>query len=192
VIRRYKDRLLMTKEEYFEEIEEELTAELRRQMEEIRAEAFRDELLNQRERINRALDALDRGLGTLAKNHQDFMKEYAEELKFMALDIAERILHKEIREDRHALEEMTVELVSEVRNAPWINVEVSEEVEGLAEYLKERLNMAEQDKTIFVETREAPPDSLRIATEEGVIDATISIQLKQLRDAFINAEEEGD
>jgi flagellar biosynthesis/type III secretory pathway protein FliH len=33
---------------------------------------------------------------------------------------------------------------------------------------------------------------LRIATEEGVVDATVSIQLKQLRDAFLNAENEGD
>ncbi|MCL1804924.1 MAG: FliH/SctL family protein [Clostridiales bacterium] len=192
VIRLYKERLRMTKEEFFEGIEEELLAGLREQMEEIRAEAFRDELLNQRQNIGAALEALDRGLGTLARNHQDFLKEYGEELKYMALDIAERILRKEVQEDRHALEEMAVELVSEVRNAPWINVEVSEEVEGLADYLKERLNMAEQDKSIFVEAGEAPPDSLRIVTEEGVIDATISVQLKQLRDAFVAAEEEGD
>ena len=192
VIRKYRERLRMTKEEFFEDMEQELIAGLRRQMEEVRAEAFYNELLNQRENINKALEAMDSGMKSLAANYQDFIMEYAEELKYMAMEIAERILRKEIREDKQALEEMAVELVSEVRNAPWINVEVSEEVEGLAAYLKERLNMAEQGKTVFVEAREAPPDTLRIATEEGVIDATISIQLKQLRDAFINTEKEGD
>ena len=192
MIRRYRERLLMTKEEFFEEIEGELVQELMLQKAAVRDEAYQAELLNQREAILATLDEIDRGKKALEQGFVAYMKEFTEELKYMALDIAERVLHKEIDEDKHALESLALQLVSEVKDASWINVEVSEHVDGLADSLKGKLQKAEQGKTVFVEVKEVPPDTCRIVTEEGVVDATLSIQLKQLRDAFVKAEMEGE
>ena len=192
LLRRYRERLVMTKEEFFDEVKPDLLEALRKQMEEIRNEAFREELIRQERGISQALETMERGMQTLEQNHRDYMKEFTEELKYMALDIAERMLRKELDEDRHALGAMVLELVSEVKNTDWINVEISDQIEGLAEYLKTQLERAEQGKPIYVETKDGPPDLCRIVTEEGAVDATLSIQLKQLREAFVNAEQEGD
>jgi flagellar biosynthesis/type III secretory pathway protein FliH len=190
--RRYREKLRLTKEEFLDDIAPKLLEDLREQMLEIREEAYRDELIRQQGSIRKVIEDVDRGMKALKESHEAYIHEFTEELKFMALDIAERILRKEIDSHEHALETMALELVAEVKDAPWINVEVSEEVEGLADYLKTQLSKAEQGKTIYVNAKDAPPDSLRIVTEEGVVDATLSTQLKQLREAFIMTEREGE
>jgi flagellar biosynthesis/type III secretory pathway protein FliH len=190
--RRYREKLRLTREEFIDDIGPQLLAELKEQMLEVREEAFRDELIRQRAQIQQAIDDMGRGMRALEETHKAYILEYTEELKYMALDIAERILRKEIDGHKYVLEALALELVTEVKDAPWINVEVSEEVEGLAEYLRTQLNKAEHGKTIYVEAKDVPADSLRIATEEGVIDATISTQIRQLREAFVKTEREGD
>ncbi|MCL2121465.1 MAG: FliH/SctL family protein [Clostridiales bacterium] len=192
VNRLYRERLALTKEEFFVEIEPELRSVLQRQMEEIRNEAFGEALNQQRTQISAVLDELDRKSKEQEERYRNFMKEFAEELKYMALDIAERILHKEIVEDKHALDSMILQMVSEVKNATWISVEISDQAESLAEQLRTQLQKAEQGKQIFIEMKDIPPDAVRIVTEEGIVDATLSVQLKQLREAFMKAEEEGD
>ena len=192
VVRLYKERLALTKEEFLEEIEPELRRVLQRQTEELRNEAYGDALQQQRTQIVTMLEELDRRSAAQEESFRNYMKEFAEELKYMALDIAERILHKEIEEDKHALESMILQMVSEVKNATWISVEISDQAESLAEQLRTQLQKAEQGKQIFIEKKDVPPDSVRIVTEEGIVDATLSVQLKQLREAFMKAEEEGD
>ena len=171
---------------------EDHQADLQAQILEARQEAYQDELLEKREAISEAVAYISRGMRDIEEGFAGFVREFSDELKFMALDIAERILNKEIDEDAHALEALVLQQVSEIKNAPWINVEVSDQIKGLAGHLKEQLERAEQGKQFFVESRDVPPDTVRIVTEEGVVDATLSIQIKQLREAFIRAGEEGE
>lgn len=192
LIRRYKERLSLGKEAFFNTILPELQEELQQRLEEMLDQIYREELMKRRQEIQKSLEFLGQGLQALEASHQVYIKEFTEELKYMALDIAERILQREIQADPKALETMILELVAEVKNAPWINVEVSEQVEGLAEHLKAQLSKAEQGKTIFVTAKDVPPDTCRIETEDGFIEATLSVQLQQLRQAFVQAEEEGD
>ena len=188
---RWRDRLAQTKEEFFAGIEPMLMDTLQAQMWEVREEALRQELVGRRAEINGVLQDMDNRMRNLEQSHAAFMREYAEELKYMALDIAERLLRNEIDGDKRALESMVLQLVSEVKNASWITVEVSGRVDGLADNLRAQLSMAEQGIPIYVEAKDVPPDSVRVETEEGAMDATISLQLKQIREAFMRAEEEG-
>ncbi len=192
VIDRYRQRLLLSKEGFYNAVLPELQEELRQRLEEMLERIYREELMKKREEIRQSLAFLSQGLQAMEESHQAYIKEFTEELKYMALDIAERILQKEIQADPKALETMVLELVAEVKNAPWINVEVSEQAKGLAEHLKVQLNKAEQGKAIFVSAKDVPPDTCRIETEDGFIEATLSVQLQQLRQAFVQAEEEGD
>ncbi len=192
LIRRYKERLALGKEAFFNAILPELQEDLQQRLEEMLDQIYREELMKRRQEIQQSLEFLNQGLQALEASHQSYIKEFTEELKYMALDIAERILQREIQTDPKALETMILELVAEVKNAPWINVEVSEQVEGLAEHLKAQLSKAEQGKRIFVTAKDVPPDTCRIETEDGFIEATLSVQLQQLRQAFVQAEEEGD
>ena len=247
LVRRYKERLALSKEELYEELEPEMQSELRRQVAEhqadlrrkaaehdeelqrqakehqgelqkqlmeqqaalqrqmaeqqeetrqqaaeARSEAYRDVLIEKKEAITEALGLLEKSRKSQEQGFADFINEFTAELKYMALDIAERILHREIDENIHALDLLVLQQVAEVKNTSWINVEVTDRIDGLAEHLKDRLDKAEQGKLIFVETKDAPADTCRIVTEEGVVDATLSIQLRQLREAFVKAEGEGE
>jgi flagellar assembly protein FliH len=192
VVSRYRQRLALSKEAFFNTLLPEFQEELRRRVETALDRAYREALLERQEEIHRSLEVLSQGLGQLQEAHRTYIKEFTEELKYMALDIAEKILQKEITADPGALETMTLQLVSEVKNTPWINVEVSEQMDGLAERLKRQLSKAEQGKSIFVTAKDIPADGCRIETEDGIIDATLSVQLSQLRQAFVQSEEEGD
>jgi flagellar assembly protein FliH len=192
VVSRYRQRLALSKEAFFDALLPEFQEELRRRTETALDRTYREALLERREEIRQSLDVLSRGLEQLQEAHRTYIKEFTEELKYMALDIAEKILQKEITADPGALETMTLQLVSEVKNTPWINVEVSEQTDGLAQRLKRQLSKAEQGKNIFVTAKDIPADGCRIETEDGIIDATLSVQLSQLRQAFVQSEEEGD
>lgn len=192
LIRRYKERLALSKEVFFNTIAPELQEELQRRLEDLLDQIYRAEFIRRQQEIQQSLAVLNQGLQALEASHQAYIKEFTEELKYMALDIAERILQKEIETDPVALETMILELVAEVKNAPWINVEISEQVQGLAEHLKVQLSKAEQGKRIFVTPKDVPPDTCRIETEDGFVEATLSVQMQQLRQAFVQAEEEGE
>ena len=166
--------------------------ELQQQVLEARKEAYFDELQKKQEMLKETVDFVERGIAGLEQGYSDFIRDFTQELKYMALDIAERILNKEINEDIHALDQLVLQQVSEIKNASWINVEISDRISGLAGHLKAQLERAEQGKQFFIDAKDVPQDTCRIVTEEGVVDATLSVQLRQLREAFVRADEEGD
>jgi len=191
----HRDELARALQEHKDDLARQLSAQreaLLASERETKALAYQQELLSRREEINEALEALNEGLRILENECSAFIKEFSDELKFMAIDIAERITRKDLREDSKALEALVMEQVAEVKNASWINVEVSEKVKGLAEYLKTRLSAAAREASISVDARDVPPDTVRIVTEEGIVDASLSVQLRTLREAFVKAGEEGD
>ena len=191
----HQESLQQTMQEQEEELERQTREHqdtLRLQREDARNRAYQEALQESKDMLTEALSGLEQGIRYIEQSYVEFVQEFTEELKYMALDIAERILRREINENIQALDQLALQVVSEVKNTSWINVEITDQIAGLAEHLKTQLSRAEQGMTIAVDEKEAPPDTLRIVTEEGIIDATLSVQLRQLREAFVKAEGEGE
>lgn len=128
-------------------------------------------------------------LNELTHKHEEFIEHYTNELKYMAVDIAEKMILEKISADDTVLKKLVIQNVKAVNNAEWIGVELSERLVGLVDYVKKELEMPEYRRTsVFTVT--AKDDICRITTDGGTIDSTISVQANNLRKAFNEADEE--
>ncbi len=73
------------------------------------------------------------------------------------------------------------EAVSTVKNADWISVEVSDQLPGLVEKLKQEFAAW---KSIQVSGIGLPVDGCFVNTPDGVVEASASVQLENLKILF--------
>lgn len=120
----------------------------------------------------------------LAESHRQFIDEYTEELKYMAIEIAEKMILEKIQEDDLILQRLVMHSVKSVKNAEWLNLEISERLVKLVDVMKTELEKPEYNGKAHVIPIAGTDDVCRVTTEDGTIVSTISTQAKSLRAAF--------
>lgn len=173
---------------------EELTVYYQKELDEIRCEAeqraYTDALRQKRSELNQAIERVDAQLAAMQEMQTQYMKQYAKELKFLAVDIAEKMIAEKIAEDDMALSKLVMQMVTSVKNASWINVEVSEQLVSLVEAIRKELEKPEYHGRAYVTPTASARDTCRVTTEDGTVVATISAQAQNLRNAFHAMEQE--
>ncbi len=120
-----------------------------------------------------------------------FMESYNRELKNFALEIAAQILCKKISEDELELAELVNQAVHSVRDANWISLELSEKLPRLAAFLEEELSKKnDQAGHIDITLKDLPSDSCILETPDGLVDASVSTQLSNLKEYFNQIEQD--
>lgn len=136
--------------------------------------------------IESGLEKAENSLQELRAEHQRYMREYEEELKNFALEIASEIMCKHITEYGVGMLELVTRAISSVKDADWISVEVSNSMPELISMLEQELETAKNIKSnIEVVPKDLPPDACILQTSDGMIDASISTQVENLK-AFLN------
>lgn len=110
-----------------------------------------------------------------------FEFEYEEQLKWLAFEIASKVLAKKVDNDDAEMLEMVDKAVQGVRNEPWVRVEVSRDMTHLIERL---LALYKGSGNISVQPTGTDPGTVMVETPAGVIDASLKTQLENLRDYF--------
>lgn len=168
--------------------QQELTERYRDELEDIRREAaaraYADALNSKRGELQACMDKADSLLQDIQRKQQEFMVRYASELKFLAVDIAERFTLAKISQDDNILKDLVVQTTGRIRNADWLDVQVSEELTGLISRLKEEFAKPEYRGRVNVSPKPGPKDLVRVETQLGAVDATISSQADSLRVIF--------
>lgn len=171
---------------------EELMERCRDELEDIRREAARQaysEAVNRkRAELEDCMAQVGEILARMQRSQEEFIEQYAEELKYLAVDIAEKIVVKKIEEDDMTLRELVMQTVGRIKNADWLEVELSEELTGLVEHLKEEFRKPEYGGKASVATKHGALDMVRVETPDGAVTATVSAQADLLREAFRNEE----
>ncbi|WP_099205316.1 FliH/SctL family protein [Scatolibacter rhodanostii] len=181
-----REPILMSREEIAQYHEAEL-AEICREAEQ---RAYSDALRQRRSELTASLEQVDNLLAEMQVLQEEYMKRYAREMKYMAIDIAEKMIMTKIAENDMLLSNLVMHMVSNVKNASWLNVEVSERLVSLVEFLKEELAKTEYHGRASVTPTVCGNDTCRVSTEEGTAVATISVQAQNLKEAFRAAEAE--
>lgn len=122
----------------------------------------------------------------LEERQKRFFEQYQLQVKDFALEIAEKILHKQITLDAGEMLSLVQAAVSSVREAEWITIRVSKEVDGLAETLRTSISPATVvgAKRIDIVESDVPPDTCVVETPTGTIDASVSTQVQNLKELF--------
>lgn len=140
--------------------------------------------------IQGKINETDDLLQTLETEYENYFFAYKKELKFFAINIAEKILQDRITTDAEALNKMVSDIISNIKNENWISVEISGRLVETIAMLKKELKNSDFQGTIKVKGVQGEADECVIRTESGSIIATPSLQLKNLEKAFDNQDKQ--
>lgn len=164
-----------------EEILEQARTDAQRLREEARQEAYQQVLQEKSEEIRGSLLEVNYLLEELQQQHRSFLEEYEKGLLSIALDITKKILGTSIPEHEELMLPLVKDAVNTVKNASWIDVRISERLPHLVEMLKLEYAQYQGPGTVEITATDVPKDTCIINTPEGIIDATASVQIENLR-----------
>lgn len=132
--------------------------------------------------IDEAISKIDQSLQQLRDEQTEYFLTYQEELKNLALDIAGKVIHKKISEDDMTLNELVSQAVSSIKGVKWISAEISDKLPRLAQKLRKELcENTGEGPSVEIRTKDIPEGSCIVQTSDGIIDASVSTQLDNLR-----------
>lgn len=126
----------------------------------------------------------------IKREKNQFFKEYEKELKHLSVEICEKIISQKIEDDDMIMYGVIKDAVRYARDTKWIKAEVSNKLSGYIDSLEKELQESGQNVE-FILSEGVPNDTCIINTSDGLIVATLSEQIKNLRE-FINTIDKGD
>ncbi len=143
--------------------------------------AYQKVLEEKHQQIDECISRVNLLLEDLQKQQQSFLQQYEDGLFSLALEIAEKVVRTSIPQHEELMVPLVREAVSAVKNADWIGVEISDQLPKLVEALKQEFAAW---KSIQVSAAELPVDGCLVNTPDGVVDASASVQLENLKVLF--------
>lgn len=122
----------------------------------------------------------------LAHEQREYFESYSSELKFLTLEICQKVIGTAINEDSEALAGLVRQAVSKAKTADWCTVELSDRLSDLIAQLSKEFSSQSGSRQIEVVGVSSPIDSCILKTDEGVVDASVSTQLENIRLMFQN------
>ncbi len=125
--------------------------------------------------------------GTIAQfegERAGFEAEFEEQLKWLAIEIASKVLAKKVSLDDSEMLEMVDKAVRGVQSEPWVRVEIAQEMSRLVSGLRE---LYDAYTNIEVTPMRLPPGTVHIETPSGIVDASLRTQLDNLKTYFEKA-----
>lgn len=138
--------------------------------------------------ITEKSEALDK-LSALISDNIEIMKndenqyftEYENQLRYIASEIAEKIIYQKIADDDMTMYNLVKNAIKSVRDASWITAEVSEKLSGYIDSLEKELADSGIKADITIKEG-SPDDTCIINTSDGLVVATVSQQLANLKE----------
>ncbi|MEF9852368.1 MAG: FliH/SctL family protein [Hydrogenoanaerobacterium sp.] len=135
--------------------------------------------------IDDAINGIELAISKMEGEQAGFIAEYEENLRWLALEIAARILNKRIENDDTEMEALVKAAVNSVKNAEWIRVEIAETMTGLIDKVTQVLKQSDNTKVKVMGVTE-PVGTCIVDTPEGRTDASVYTQLANLKEYFKN------
>ena len=148
-------------------------------------DGYREGVQAKQGEIEECMLNINRQLAELKINQEDYFDDYAAELRFTALEIAEKIMAQKLEADERVIIPLVRSAVKTLREVNWIKVEVSDKLRDAASELESVLTEAKSSQSIEVELRrDADAGTCVVHTAEGVIVASVLQQIENIREYF--------
>ena len=120
---------------------------------------------------------------------QQIINNYEKDLTKLAIDIAEKIIKQKINESDSIISNIIKNAIKDYRNVDWIKVYISSSDDVIAiqadKNLINELNKVSNDVKIEV-LEELSEGSVIVETPDGIVDSSISTQLKNLKEMVLS------
>lgn len=170
-----------------------LLIEAEQQAQTIRMQAYEQGVAEgsraQAKAIADCISEIELAVGRLEGEQSGFIAEYESDLKWLALEIASKVLNKKLEQDDTEMLELVKVAVDSIKNAEWIAIEISEQMTGLLSRLHAELEKGNACPQVDILSRPVPIGTCMIDTPSGMIDASVFTQIENLRDYFLSEEQ---
>ena len=146
--------------------------------------AYQDVMNEYRPALENCIQEMNQHLARLDEVHDRFIERFGAELKYLAVDIAEKWILQRIPANDDLLEQMVMQAVNTVKDCKWMDVQLSEQMVGLSEKIQKQLASPEYGGRAQVSLHKTDPGSCVIQTEAGELDVSVSTQAQQLKKLF--------
>lgn len=137
--------------------------------------------------ISQCIEKVHKLMDQLEDSFEEFLHKYESQLSELSLAIAQKLIAKRLERNDLELSELVKQAMSTVKKAEWIRVEISSQMPELIEYLEEEIKRLGQENRAEVVSANLSSTSCRIQTPDGVVDASLDIQIENLRQRFSEA-----
>lgn len=166
----------------------ELAERYKDEIEEISREAaeraYTDAAAAKKNDVQQCISRVETLLVEMQRVQEEYFEKFSGELKYMAVDIAETLMMTKIENDDLALRDLVMQAMGRIKNADWLDVQLSDKLTGLIEVLRREVKNPEYNGKVSISPKPMPIDSVRVDTQIGAVDATITKQTDRLRDMF--------
>ncbi len=151
-----------------------------------RQEGYSAGLQQKKEEIDRLLREFNRLMEELRVQQQEFLDDYTAEIQIFSLEVASKIMNRQISLDESEMKELVKSAVGSVKDADWLIVKLSGQMPGLMKQLAQDFPPGAKidGRRVDLVESDIPPGSCLIETPMGSIDASIQAQLDKLREYF--------
>lgn len=129
----------------------------------------------------------------LKKCMEEAQEELAGKMVTLSLDMAEKILHKNLKEDDMALKQLALDVIYTEKEKKKMQLLISDRTGNLIKALEEELEPVREryQSTIKIKNADGQEGTCRLDIPEGIIEASVFSQLDNLREELRLLEQGG-
>lgn len=159
------------------------TEEARRLKAQAEEEGYEAGLVKSESDIQKGLEEIRKSVTDLDRQFEVYTAVIQNKVTELALMIAEKILQKKVEQGGTELAELVEQAVLSERDKSELVIHVSDKSMRLVEELERKLEPLKnkQGQTLRIKPEAQPPGYVQIETEEGIVDASVFVQLENLR-----------
>ena len=115
---------------------------------------------------------------------ESWLEKYEKSLTMLTADIASKVLNQKIEQDDMVIVDLIRQAIEEFRNSEWISVTLSSNMKESITEIEQMLKQDVVNGRLDVFTKDAPEGTCIIETPNGIVDASVGVQIENLKDVL--------
>lgn len=168
-----------------------------KEAEQIRTDAFNEgtekAIKDKYGEVDRILSELKDVIEDMKSSQLDYFERYANELKYLAIEITEKVTMQKISEDELFLLNLISKNVKSIREAGWITIEMSDKLPALADAVdKAMVSGGLSKKTEIQQVNDMDTSSCILKATDRIVDISLRTQLENIKAYFEKCDKTDD
>lgn len=132
--------------------------------------------------IEKLICRIDDTLNRMRAEIDSRLNGYEKSLTMLTADIASKVLNEKIEQNDLALVGLVRSAIEEYKNSEWISVTLSDSLKGSLTEIERILKQDVVNGRLDVVSKEAPKGTCIVETSDGIVDASVGVQIENLKD----------
>jgi len=118
-------------------------------------------------------------------SEKNYFEKYANELKSLSIEIAEKVIYSKISENELVLNNLVKTTMKMIKDAKWVTIEISSKLPELAKSLEKEMLKGDLAKKLEIHLLEDYDEgTVVIQSPDRLIDASVKTQIHNIKDSL--------